>query len=272
MSEVVYEHQNLITSLSEDILKNVSVYYLTVSIFLFTAIFITGICAANDLVLHLSLDELKGDVAKDWSEFGNDATFNGNPELIDGKFGKAINFDGKTWAEVSDHASIDIVDGITVEFWANVRPGGDVQTGIEKGATWGAGLYTLAAFYRGGSILQFFDLPDNCDDENKGGSIQDGTWHFLAGTWDGKTIKLYIDGELNAEMECAGKLSPNNGALFIGARGGTERFLNGALDEIKMYDYALTQEELKDDMENPLPLSVQPEAKLTTTWARLKAR
>ena len=257
--------QNLIKSCR--IPKNVPVY-----VFLFTLVFLTGIYAADELVLHLPFDDLNGDVSKDMSRFGNDAKFKGNPKLIAGKFGKAIDFDGKTSAQIPDHASLDIVDGVTIEFWANVRPGGDVQTGVEKGPTWGAGLYTLAAFYRGGSILQFFDLPDNCDDENVGGSIQDGNWHFLAGTWDGKAIKLYIDGELNREMACVGKLTPNNGPLFIGARGGTERFLNGTLDEIKMYNYALSVEELKKDMESPLLLTVEPQGKLATTWARLKTK
>ena len=239
---------------------------------LFCAFLLAGVCSAEELVLHLSFDELNGNVAKDISKFRNDAKFNGNPKLVEGAFGKAVDFDGKTWAEIPDHSSIDIVDGITIELWANLRAGGAEQTGVEKGTTWKAGLYTLAAFYRGGSILQFFDLPDNCDDENIGGNIQDETWHFLAGTWDGSTIKLYIDGKLNKELACKGTLIPNNDPLFIGSRGGSQRFVNGALDEIKMYNYALTEKELNDDMANPHGLAVVPQGKLATTWARLKTR
>ncbi len=245
---------------------------IAVCVMLFTVIFTTEIFSANDLVLYLSFDELKGDVAEDLSKFGNDATFKGNPDLVDGKFGKAVDFDGKTWAEISDHDSLDMVDGITIEHWANLRPAGNEQTGVEKGTTWKAGLYTLAAFYRGGSLLQFFDLPDNCREHNIGDNIQDETWHFLAGTWDGTTIKLYIDGELNKELECKGKLTANNEPLFIGARGGNQRFVNGALDEIKMYNYALTEDELRIDMDNPNAADVLPQDKLTTTWARLKSK
>lgn len=124
-----------------------------VYVFLFTSIFIIGLCSADDLVLHLSFDELKGDVVEDLSEFGNDATFKGDPKLVDGQFGKALGFDGKTWGEISDHDSIDIVDGITIELWANLRQAGAEQTGVEKGTTWKAGLYTLAPYYRNGSIL-----------------------------------------------------------------------------------------------------------------------
>ena len=231
---------------------------------------ISAICEAQELVLHLSFDALDGKVAKDSSEFGNDATFKGSPKLIEGVFGKALEFDGKTSGQIPDHASLDIVDGITIEFGAIVKGGEAIQSGVEKGTAWISGLYNLAALYNGGTILQFFDLPEACNDDNIGPSIQDGEWHFLAGTWDGKTILLYIDGELEAEMPCKGELKPNNDPLFIGARGGSGRFLTGALDEIKMYNYALTKAELLKDMEAPVTLSVDAQDKLTTVWARLK--
>lgn len=74
-----------------------------------TLISVATICDAQDLVLHLSFDELEGKVVKDMSDFGNDATFNkGNPKLIDGMFGKAMAFDGKTAGEIADHPSLDI--------------------------------------------------------------------------------------------------------------------------------------------------------------------
>ena len=232
----------------------------------------TGICAAQKLVLHLSFDALKGKVASDLSEFGNDVTFKGSPKLQEGVFGKALKLDGETYGEIADHDSLDIVDGVTIEFWAIVEGGDGTQSGVEKGISWGPGLYNLAANYRGSStLLQFFDLPDQCDDENTGPGIQDGRWHFLAGTWDGKTIRLYVDGKLEAEMKCAGELSPNDDPLFIGARGGQRRFLTGALDEIKMYNYALTEEELLQDMTDPIQ-PVDAKDKLATRWGRLKTR
>ena len=108
--------------------------------FFLVLISVTTIYGAQDLVLHLSFDELAGDVVKDLSEFGNDATFNkGNPKLIDGVFGKAMEFDGKTAGEIADSPSLDIVDAITIEFWALVKGGEAIQSGVEKGTAWVAG-------------------------------------------------------------------------------------------------------------------------------------
>ncbi len=248
-------------------MKKTSVIWL---IFSFVLIGITALCDAQDLVLHLSFDEMEGEVAKDLSEFGNDATFKGSPKLIEGVFGQALEFDGKTSGQIPDHSSLDIVDAITIELWALVKGGEAIQSGVEKGSAWISGLYNLAPLYNGGTILQFFDLPDVCNDDNIGPSIQDGEWHFLVGIWDGDDIMLYIDGELEADMPCKGELKPNNDPLFIGARGGSGRFLTGALDEIKIYNYALTKEEMLRDMAEPVSLYVDLHDRLTTVWASLK--
>ncbi len=215
--------------------------------------------AANDLVLYLSFDEGAGSVAKDSSGLGNNCTLNGNPVWIDGKFGKALEFDGATWGEVADADSLDLTDAMTIEAWVNLYGGGEgIQSAVEKGSAWIEGEYNLAALYNGGTILQMRDMPAECADTNVGTSIQDQQWHFLAGTWDGGTLKLYIDGILDAEMPCAGTLLTNDESMYIGARGGTQRFVVGALDEIKVYNYALSEAELAVDM-NPTALELRRE-------------
>ena len=226
---------------------------------------------ADDLVLHLSFEGDTGDVALDHSSFGNDATFFGNPQWTDGVHdGQALAFDGATWGEVPDDPSLDITGALTMSVWAQVEPGGEaIQSAMEKGSAWMEGEYNLAALYNGGSILQARDLPAACADTNVGASIQGGTWSHLTGVWDGAEIKLYIDGLLDASMPCAGELLTNDDPLFIGARGGTGRFLTGALDELRIYDYPLTDEQVMEDTLSSAP--VEARGKMTTAWASLKA-
>ncbi len=216
--------------------------------------------SANELVLHLSFDEGSGNVAKDLSKYKNDCALKGNPKWIDGKFGKALELDGSTWGEVPDHPSLDMTTSLTIEAWVKLYGGGEgTQSAVEKGSAWIDGEYNLAALYSNGTILQIKDLPEECNDENIGSNIQDNNWHFLAGTWDGGVIRLFIDGNLDKELPCAGTLNTN------------DEFIVGALDEIKIYNYALTLDELIKDMQNPNPASaVKSDDKLTTTWGKIK--
>ena len=86
---------------------------------------------------------------------------------------------------------------------------------------------------------------------------------------DAAEIKIYIDGVLDASMACVGTLTPNDGALYIGARGGTGRFLNGALDELRIYNYPLSDTEVEGDKNNAA--AVEARGKMTTAWGSLKA-
>jgi len=248
--------------------------FLSTTMFVLFIAFALGISsyAANDLVLHLSFDEGSGLVAEDASSFNNDCALKGNPKWIDGKFGKALELDGATWGEVADADNLDLTQALTIETWVIMYGGGEgIQSAVEKGSAWIDGEYNLAPLYNAGSILQIKDLPADCADQNIGSNIQDNAWHFIAGTWDGTAIKLYIDGNLDKEMPCAGTILTNTEPMFIGARGGTARFIIGALDEIKVYNYALSAEELARDMENPHAVTaVNQDDKLATAWGSVK--
>ncbi len=230
-----------------------------------------GIAAQDEsLVLYLPLDENQGDTALDQSQYHNDATLNGKPKWVDGRFNSALELGTNNFLTVADSDSLDITDALTINCWVNVA-GGGTQSAVEKGASWAAGEYNLLPVYNGGVLLQMFDLPEGCDDEAIGGIVSDQQWHFIAGTWDGKVIRIYIDGDLSKELACKGALTPNTGSLYIGSRGGGERWMNGSIDEIKIYNRALSEEELKVDMEDPgASLAVSLTGKLTTLWAQLK--
>ena len=99
--------------------------------------------------------------------------------------------------------------------------------------------------------------------------IQDGTWHHIAGTYDGKAIKVYIDGAEKASLDCVGEIKVGDGSTYVGSRGGTQRWVNGTLDEIKVFNRALSADEVKADMEKTTT-AVNAKSKLAVSWAQIK--
>ena len=241
--------------------------FLTIICFVF--ITLTTCAADKSLVLHLSFDEGSGDTVKDHSSYGNNAKVKG-AKWGEGKFGGGMKFGAKAYCEIADSDSLDLTTALTISMWAKVSKAGDTQSGIEKQPAWQAGEYNLCPEYGGGVLLQANDLPDGCDDEaSTAANILDNKWHSIAGTWDGKVIKVYIDGEVKKELPCVGKLKVGNGAAYVGSRGGTARWVLGSLDEIKIYNRALSSAEIKKDMENPT--AVSPIGKVTTSWANIRS-
>jgi len=230
---------------------------------------LVGHLQAEDLVLHLTFDKFSGPVIKDESGFGHDATFNVQPQEIKGPLGdQAAKLDGVSWAEVEDSDGLDLMETLTIEAWVFIGSD-EKQIVVEKGATWKRdGEYSLLFYEKRRPVIQAQDLPDNCDDEAVGDEIPRNTWTHIAGTWDGKIFKLYINSELNVELECAGKLLKSKESLYIGSRGGGLRFLKGSIDDLRIYNYALDEKQIRLDMENKL--SISKKGKVATVWGRLK--
>ena len=211
-------------------------------ILVFTCLFlIAQVCMAVDdtLVLHFTFDEGAGKVVTDDSIYLNNGNFKANPKWVDGKFGKALSFNAGDSVEIPGSDSLDITKAITMEMWVKLSGGAEIkQAGIEKGG-WEVGEYSIYPVYEGGTAIQFFDLPGACGDAAiRGKSIQDGEWHYFAGTWDGSYMRVYVDCQKEGEVAwtCPPASTTNN--LGIGKRlsgwGGYMPFL-GNIDEVRIY-------------------------------------
>ncbi len=227
------------------------------------------------MVLYLPLDENAGNTAADLSGYKNDAALKGNPKWVPGKFGSAVEFGASKYLQVADSNSLDITKGITISCWVKIAGDtGDNQSGVEKGAAWASGEYNLLPVYGGAVLLQMFDLPEACNDDATGGNVLDNQWHFIAGVWDGKAINIYVDAKSAREMGCVGEIKPNADPLYIGCRGGSGRWVNGTMDEIKIYNRGLSIDEIGQDMKDPRAnlAVVNLKGKLTITWGDLKVK
>jgi hypothetical protein len=232
----------------------------------------------DSVVLYLTFDSDEGKAVKDISLHHNDGVTKGNPQKVEGIFGSALELNGTTDSiEIPHNESLNMTGAVTMEMWVNLVANGktDNQVGMEKGA-WEPGEYSLYVFYVPGNALalQFNDLPVACGDANSGNlgkNVKDGKWHHVAGTWDGKKISIYTDGTLDKAFECAGSLSKNTKSLYIGARTGDQRFLQGTVDEVRIYNRALSEAEIKKDMNTFGGFSVSSLGKLAVCWGTLRS-
>ena len=71
-----------------------------------------------------------------------------------------------------------------------------------------------------------------------------GEWHHIAATYDGTISKCYIDGELEDEWESARTIPENEVSVYIGGQVGNDSSFDGMIDEVKIYDHALSGDEI----------------------------
>lgn len=94
---------------------------------------------------------------------------------------------------------------------------------------------------------------------NSNSTFNTNTWYHLAATYDGTSMKMYINGNLDASVATTGNFTAN-GILYLGRNYDNSRTLNGNLDEFRVWKRALTAQEIIDNKCNVAPTSTALEA------------
>ena len=222
--------------------------------------------------MYLPFDEGEGDVAKDQSKFGNDGEIR-NAKWAEGKYGSALEFNGKdAEVRVPDNESFDLTE-ITLEVWYN--PGDE---GV--GAGWRVIINKAVGewyLYLQDSQPMFFINAD-ANNAKSPEEIPANKWTHIAGSYDGKEIKMYGNGELKATFKYSAAINNRECALQIGSRTpencpGNNVYWSPAgvrMDEVRVSNIARKENEIKASMK--VGLAVQPSGKIATTWSQIKTR
>src|SRR5206468_1976304 len=80
-------------------------------------------------------------------------------------------------------------------------------------------------------------------------------WSHVAVTFDGATMRLYVNGAQVASQAAAGAIAASNGALRIGGNAVWGEYFRGLIDEVRIYNRPLSGGEIQTDMGTPLPWS-----------------
>ncbi|MGM5480079.1 MAG: DUF2341 domain-containing protein [Nanobdellota archaeon] len=77
-----------------------------------------------------------------------------------------------------------------------------------------------------------------------GEGILQGKWYHVVGTYDGQTLRLYVNGELVSSKSETGPTQSSTADLYIGSYQGLSRQFNGSIDEVKIWNTTLTPEQI----------------------------
>jgi len=104
----------------------------------------------------------------------------------------------------------------------------------------------LFSFQENGSIrslgLDVNAAYRECDVRIRPENLLDGCWHFAAATFDGKEIRVYLDGAQIGSLAHAGTVKVARATGFVGSSCGSGEFFQGGLDDLRLYTSALSQE------------------------------
>ena len=245
-----------------------------VLLFLFSTLMFCLVAQASlddkSLVLYLSFDEGKGDIAKDSSKHGHDGTLINNPKWVGGKFGKALEFDGnkETHVKVPITDALQLREKFSAAFW--VKRGKQIRD-------WN--------YMIGGGSLKWHVIFQNATKKTylwtrSGGAwaqkaisddIQPEDWVHITVTHDtGSKIMMYYNGKKSGEGPKPPKVDEIDGSFMVGARHPGVEFFTGVIDEVHLFNRVISTDDITKIIAGPT--AVRPTGKLTTTWSNIKAK
>jgi hypothetical protein len=132
-----------------------------------------------------------------------------------------------------------MTDQITVAAWIKVR---EFDDGNQRVICKGDNMWRLRR--NEDNYWMQFNLSDVGETNGKA-MVNDGDWHHAAGTYDGTTMRLYIDGfEDTSSAQPNKTINTDTGNLFIGIEDDLSDDWNGWIDDVRIYDYALSRAEI----------------------------
>jgi len=225
----------------------------------FTTVPVTPITDEN-LVGWWKLDEGMGTTVMDWSGYGNHGTLMGNLKWVDGYQGGALEFGVGRYVDCGTDAAKEVTADFTLAAWAKLAP----STAGNYGGIAGRLMYD-GTNYRGFAVVRHSSnvyrlwVGDGSSDLAKSAASSNVTytdteWHHVAGVREGQINALYVDGVRQASTTVTGFV-PSSQFFYIGRQYSTQtdRTFVGLIDDVRIYNKALTVDELTEAMKgNPL--------------------
>jgi len=224
-----------------------------------------GEAVTAGLVGYWTFDEadMEGETIKDvWGN--NDGTLVGDPATVEGKVGKALEFDGTDgYVEIPDDESLQLWNAHTLEAWIYQKESRSSRIIDKIGAGTANGLHLDT---HPGTTLRSCagDCVSSADDY----TLEE--WHHVAITFDEGNVNLYIDGAMVGEGSVPSPLAGNDLSLRIAADSNGQNLFLGIIDEVRVYNRALSEGEINQNMNAEGLAVASPVHTLPFIWGKIK--
>ena len=230
----------------------------------------------SGLVAAWAFNEGSGSLAHDSTVNGHTGTIFQAQWAAVGRFGGALSFNGfNSWVTVANSPLLMLAAGMTLEAWVYLDNIDGFETVILKERGTDTLSYTLYAHDPDRRPVGPGGYARTTDGETgAGGStpLPLNTWVHLATTYDGANVRTYADGVLLQATPLTGNISNTSDVLRMGGNAVWGEFLEGMIDEVRIYNRALTRDEILADRLTPLPgVAAAPAAMAAASVATIAA-
>jgi PKD repeat protein len=212
-----------------------------------TAISVTTAASppANGLVAAYAFNEGSGTSVADASGNGNTGTINGAKWIANGRFGAALRFNGTDRVQIPSSASLNLSAGMTLEAW--VSPA-EVSSALRDVIYKGNAYYLEATSTHGGAPA----AGGSFGEADATAPLTATKFAHLAVTYDRLTLRLYVNGVQVSSVARAASIAASTTPLQIGGDTTYGQYFKGRIDEVRVYNRALSQAEIQADMITPI--------------------
>ena len=229
--------------------------------------------AASDLVAAYHFNEGSGTILTDVSGQANHGAVSGAEWSASGRFGGALAFDGiDDIVRVAGSSSLNLTTAMTLEAW--VKPTAASLSGwrtvLLKQATGNPAyaLYGNQNVKKPGVEITLTAKPIK-NVASGTAVLSTTTWTHIAATYDGATLRFYVNGTQASSRAAGGTIVVANGVLSIGGNDTWGEWFGGSIDELRIYSRRLSAAEIQADMNTPVgpPDTVTPNVAVTSPAA-----
>lgn len=255
---------------------NLFVLFVLVTFFMSANVAKSQKIVKDGLVSYWNFDDIKNKTVKDiWGK--NDGEFVENPQIVDGKFGKALEFDGTDYVEMKKPSFIPSGESaLTMEAW--IKPSDAKNQLAQAGVLgWDHGKGNIVGGKRMICIRkanpQEVYFWGHSQDLKGGNAVEwkANEWqHVVMTVTKDDLVTIYSNGEFGQEgVKALVDLTDNN-SIVVGRRLHHGQTFNGVIDEARIYDRALNLDEIRQNFAATIGLAVHPANNLATTWGGIK--